>query len=144
MYASNYPRPHIFLILLNLYKPPFFFYISHKKNLPPPPLLWLFTDVYTNWTRSVWTLIVFFTCPLKEIWYCKIFLLEINFYDINKLEIVKLRQWLNIIVYIFCILYFLTDTMNYNDRFRSVPIAALCLYYNIQRENLVLKKSLCI
>ena len=36
------------------------------------------------------------------------------------------------------------DTMNYpkKNRFQSVPIAALSLY-NIQRENLVLKKSLC-
>ena len=34
--------------------------------------------------------------------------------------------------------------MNYpKTRFQSVLIAALCLY-NIQRENLVFKKSLCI
>ena len=37
-----------------------------------------------------------------------------------------------------------SDTMNYpqKNRFQSVPIADLCLY-NIQRENLVLKNSLC-
>ena len=33
--------------------------------------------------------------------------------------------------------------LSQKNRIQSVPIAALCLY-NIQRENLVLKNSLCI
>ena len=43
-----------------------------------------------------------------------------------------------------CILIYYT-TINYpkKNRFQSVPIVALCLY-NIQRENLVFKNSLCI
>ena len=35
------------------------------------------------------------------------------------------------------------NELSQNTRFQYVPIAALCLY-DIQRENLVFKKSLCI
>ena len=52
-----------------------------------------------------------------------------------------LVQWRLSSIYLFLVH---TGTMSYpkKTRFQSVPIAALCLY-NVQRENLVFKKSLC-
>ena len=42
-----------------------------------------------------------------------------------------------------CAFFLWYNELSKKNRFQSVPIAALCLY-NIQRENLVLKKSLCM